>query len=769
MFLSLQEIHYDRIGGRDAAKLVNADLPDVIEIWNNVFIQYNREADGSLRPLPAQHVDTGMGFERLTSILQNVDSNYDTDIFLPLFAAIQRETGSRPYQGKIGKEDPEFIDMAYRVVADHIRTLCFAIADGATPSNDGRGYVLRRVLRRAVRYGRQNLNAELGFFSKLVPTLIELMGDVFPELKEKELRVTQVIREEEESFSRTIDKGLQKFQELAEKCTDGVFPGEDAHYLYTTMGFPFDLTELMAEERGLKVDVAGFEARMKQEQELSAAAHLAKMAGDSGKDMRMVAEQTAHLVSKNVPSTDDSPKYVWNQPLENCKVEALFLGRNETEDKIGFVDVITPESSTIGVILNQTSFYAEQGGQINDTGFLKTASGSVVKVQNVQLYGKFVLHIGVVEQGTVSVNDSVTCEVDYVRRQPIASNHTMTHVLNHALRAVLVNDESMTVEQKGSLVDETKLRFDFSWNGGLTPEQLKKVEEHCVSFIDRKVPVDCYVAPLPDAEKISSLRAVFGEKYPDPVRVVAVADQPVTDMLANPQDAVWNEYSVEFCGGTHLTNTSEAEAFVLLSEEGIAKGVRRIVGVTMDDAKKCMALADSFADKLRNAETLQGDVLEPAVKVLSTELDGLTISAIRKIEFREKLQELSKAVVAYKKQKVAGMADEIVNQAVALAGTTEGSKVVLRVDLAMDGKTAKSVAQAFGKKVTDKALMLIAVDVDKFSVVAFSPKGVVDCQKWVAAVTEGTGGKGGGKADFAQTQVGDLKFVDQVEQKAKSE
>jgi len=268
------EIHYDRIGGRDAAHLVNADLPDMIEIWNIVFIQFNREADGSLRALPSQHVDTGMGFERLTSILQGVDSNYDTDIFIPIFNVIQEITRARPYAGKIGKEDEGFVDMAYRVVADHVRTLSFAIADGAVPSSDGRGYVLRRVLRRAVRYGRQNLGAELGFFSKLVPVLVDLMSDTFPELKTQQAYITAIIKDEEESFSRTLDKGLQRFKDLASKVGDDkVFSGEDAHFLYTSMGFPVDLTVLMAEEIDMTLDVAGFDRRMQEEKDLSAAAH----------------------------------------------------------------------------------------------------------------------------------------------------------------------------------------------------------------------------------------------------------------------------------------------------------------------------------------------------------------------------------------------------------------------------------------------------------------------------------------------------------------
>ena len=769
-----QEIHYDRIGGRDAAKLVNADLPDVIEIWNNVFIQYNREADGSLRSLPAQHIDTGMGFERLTSILQGVDSNYDTDIFMPLFAAIQKETGARPYAGKVGAEDEGFVDMAYRVVADHVRTLCFAIADGATPSNLGRGYVLRRVLRRAVRYGRQNLGAELGFFSKLVPTLVDLMGVTFPELKEKQEHVTAIIREEEESFSKTLDKGLQKFNDLAEKVGESkVFSGEDAHFLYTTMGFPVDLTELMAEERGMTVDKDGFEKKMKEEQELSAAAHNAKMAGGSGKDMRLVAEQTSHLVSKDVPATDDSGKYEWDKHLDGCKVVALFLGRNETEDKIGFVDSVSPESSTVGVILDKTSYYAESGGQIYDTGTI-TTGGATIQVNNVQLYGQFVMHVGTVVDGTVKVGETASCCVDYKRRSPIAANHTMTHVLNYALRKVLIDEgagkATTTVDQKGSLVDETKLRFDFSWNGQLSPEQLAQVEALCIERIEKEVPVDAYVAPLEDAQKISSLRAVFGEKYPDPVRVVAVSNNPIPEMLANPQDSQWKEYSVEFCGGTHLKNTKEAEAFALLTEEGIAKGVRRIVAVTQADAKKAIALADEFDGKLKDADKLDGDSLDAQLKVLKQELNELSISAVKKTAFRDKIAELTKKVIALQKKKAAGMTDEVVAAAVEAAGAASGNKVVIRHDFGTAGKVWKAVSTAYGKKVKDKALLLVSADTaaDRFMVAAMAPKGVdVDCKAWVTAASEGTGAKGGGKKDSATMNVVGCGQIDGVLEKAK--
>ena len=711
-----------------------------------------------------------MGFERLTSILQGVDSNYDTDIFLPIFAQIQKVTGARPYMGRVGPDDADFVDMAYRVVADHVRTLSFAIADGAVPSNEGRGYVLRRVLRRAVRYGRQNLGAELGFFAQLVPSFVDLMSETFPELREKQDQITAVIREEEESFSRTLDRGLKKFKELAEKVGDDkVFSAQDAHYLYTSMGFPVDLTELMAEEMGLTVDKDGYEALMEDERKKS---REGKSGTGSSKDMTMVAEQTSYLVTNGVERTDDDAKYVWNQELDGCTVKALFLGRNETEDKIGFVPEITPESSTVGMILDKTSFYAESGGQVYDTGVITATSGVVMRVDNVYLYGQFVLHLGEVVSGSFKTGDSVACSVDYVRRAPIAANHTMTHVLNYALRKVLAEDGSVTIDQKGSFQDEFKSRFDFSWNGQLSTAQLTQVEKLCIERIEKEVPVESYVAPLAAAEKIGSLRAVFGESYPDPVRVVAVANHTIPEMLANPQDATWNEYAVEFCGGTHLTNTKEAEAFVLLSEEGIAKGIRRIVFVTKDDAKKAIATAEEFSARLEVTKSTDIEKLEEEVKELTKVLSDLTVSALKKVEFRDAIADLSKKVIAYKKEKMAGMTDEIVGQMVALAESTEGNKIVFRFDFGTDGKVLKTLTTAYGKKVKDKAILLVSADTDadKLLVGAFAPKGVkdVDCKAWVAAATEGTGGKGGGKKDLAQFQVPGVDKAEEIMEKATS-
>mmetsp|Transcript_10400 Transcript_10400/g.15667 ORF Transcript_10400/g.15667 Transcript_10400/m.15667 type:complete len:988 (-) Transcript_10400:119-3082(-) len=772
------EIHYDRIGNRDAAPLVNADLPDVIEIWNNVFIQFSREADGSLRKLPAQHVDTGMGFERLTSILQGKDSNYDTDIFMPIFAAITEITGARPYAGKVGKEDVGFIDMAYRVVADHIRTLSFAIADGAVPDNDGRGYVLRRVLRRAVRYGRQNLGADLGFFSKLVPIFVKLMGGTFPELIKHEAHITAIIKDEEESFSTTIDKGLVKFKQFAEKVGDDkVFSGEDAHFLYTSMGFPVDLTELMAEEMDMTIDKAGFEAKMKEEHEKSLAAHLEKTRGSSGKDMRLVAEQTAFLVSSGIPATDDSSKYVWNEELTGCVAKALFVGRGVTEDGIGFTDSISSEDGDIGFILDKSSFYGESGGQIYDTGSIVSDDGAVAKIENVQIYGQYVLHVGKVTEGVFKKDGTVKCCVDYVRRAPIASNHTMTHVLNHALLDVLVkhgsnSETNDSVDQKGSLVDENKLRFDFTWGGALTTKQLADIEKMVSDSISSEIPIDAFVAPLDQAKEISSLRAVFGENYPDPVRVIAVSPTPVSKILENPQDATWNSYSVEFCGGTHITNTKEAEAFVLLQEEGIAKGIRRITAITMGDAIAAKKSGEDFAAKVKAAGELKGLELENEVKVLSVELNNITMSAVVKSEMRDLLGEYGKAVVAWKKEAAAARSGEITSQLIEMAEKVEGDKFVCQIDFGLNGKLAKTVSTAYGKKVKDKAFLLITADkdADKYMAIAFAPKQCksVDCKAWVTAATEGTGGKGGGKKDSAQFTISGLSSIESVLEKAKT-
>jgi alanyl-tRNA synthetase len=604
------------------------------------------------------------------------------------------------------------------------------------------------------------------------------MGGVFPELKEHQNHVTAIVKDEEESFSRTLDKGLQKFKELAEKVgNDKVFSGEDAHFLYTSMGFPVDLTELMCYELDMTLDTEGFEKKMQEEKDLSAAAHQAKMSGGSGKDMRLVAEQTAYLVNQGVDATDDSEKFTWNKDLTDCKAKGLFIGRGETEDGIGFTDSISESDGAIGMILDKTSYYGESGGQIYDIGTIVSENGATMKVDNVQIYGQYVLHLGTVVEGTFRKEDTVTCSVDYERRAPIAANHTMTHVLNYALKDVLVgkaasNDAGQSVDQKGSLVDESKLRFDFSWGSGLTTDQLAAVEKIVGGVINDAIPVDAYVAPLDDAKRISSLRAVFGEVYPDPVRVVAVSPSPISEILQDPENAKWGNYSVEFCGGTHLSNTKDAQAFVLLQEEGIAKGIRRITGITMHDAQAAVKLGEELKDKVTTIGELKGLELDEAVKTLTAELNAASISAVLKSTLRDTLTSYAKKVVAWKKERAAAKTSEVTSEVIAAAESTDGNKVILRVDVGADAKSIKSVQTAVGKKIKDKAFFLVSADedADRYIVLAFAPSSMpeIDCKAWASSAIEGTNGKGGGKKDSAQFTVSGVSSIDSVLEKAKS-
>lgn len=363
------EIHFDRIGGRDASALVNADDPDVIEIWNLVFMQFNREPSGELRQLPNKHIDTGMGLERLASILQNKRSNYDTDVFSPYFQAIEKIVGCAPYAGKLGDEDAaqNYKDTAYRIIADHVRTLTFAITDGALPSNEGRGYVLRRILRRAVRYGMQTLGAKPGFFSQLVPIVAAELGGAFPELLEKNAMVVAVVAEEEKAFSSLLERGVKYFAEMQNeiKSQGGVtIPGDRAFYLYDTLGFPVDLTEIMANEQGMKVDVEAFKLAMTEQKDRSRVATRAKrLAGRTA--LTFGAEQTAYLSRDlNILPTDDSSKYSWDHTV-STELQAIFM-------ETGFVTTITPDNAvnTVGIVLKSSPFYAEAGGQVPDTGSL---------------------------------------------------------------------------------------------------------------------------------------------------------------------------------------------------------------------------------------------------------------------------------------------------------------------------------------------------------------------------------------------------------------
>ncbi|KAG1655811.1 hypothetical protein FOA52_015847, partial [Chlamydomonas sp. UWO 241] len=749
------EIHYDRIGGRDAGALVNGDDPNVLEIWNNVFIQFNREADGSLRRLPARSIDTGMGLERITSILQDKMSNYATDLFMPFFDEIQRVTGARVYTDKVGAEDADNVDMAYRVVADHIRTLSFAIADGARPGSDGRDFVLRRVLRRAVRYGREVLGAQEGFFANLVDVVVANFGDFFPELKSARDVIYETIREEEASFSRTLMKGIERFKRVSAGVPKGgVLGGVELFLLWDTFGFPVDLTELMCEEHGLTADKAGFERCFEEAKERSRAANKKSAAGG----IKFEAEATGHLQAHAVPLTDDEPKY--GSADVQAKVLAILTTAGFVNSVLailttgGFVDSVDAASAegAVGVVLDCTSFYAESGGQIYDTGSLAGPDGAALDVQDTQIAAGFVLHLGSLS-GKLSVGDAVTSKVDYVRRSMVMPNHTMTHVLNFALRKVLGDH----VDQKGSVVDTAKLRFDFCNNGVVDAKKLGEVEDICRAQLDAKLPVSTKVVPLAAAKDIVGLRAVFGEVYPDPVRVVCVG-KSVDALLANPTDPDHANYSIEFCGGTHMANLTEAKAFALVSEEGIAKGIRRIVAYTGAEAVSAVAEGERLAAEVQALFAMEGAALATGLKGVAQAIDTAVIPAPRKAQLRDECAVLSKRVTEANKANAAANKAAAVSAAVAAADAavaTGRAFVVLKLDVGSDAKALLEAWIALSAKHTSIAAMFVSADDEKAVLYAAAPDAVVDklkANEWLTATLKVIGGKGGGKPGVAQGQ-----------------
>lgn len=619
------EIHYDRIGGRNAADLVNQDDPMVLEVWNNVFISFDRQKDGSLKVLPAQHVDTGMGFERLVSALQDKTSNYATDIFTPLFAKIQEVTGARPYTDKYAADDEDGVDTAYRVCADHLRLLSFAIADGAVPNNIGRGYVVRRVLRRGVRYARKYLKAEIGsFFSKLLPALVEQMGEQFPELAQKQSDIKEILDEEEVAFTVTLDRGERQFEKFAEQALKGdkKLSGSDVWRLYDTFGFPEDLTKLMAEERGLSIDEAEVRAAEEKAREASKGVQ-ADVQTFAALDVHLIAE----LEKQEVPRTDSTAKY--HQRETRGTVKRIFLGKDGFQST---TKELAPKAR-VGLILDQTNFYAESGGQVADTGRIFIGDNAAFNVVDTQEYSGYILHNGYVEYGTFAEGDEVVCVYDELRRSQIRNNHTGTHILNHGLREVLGDD----VHQRGSLVDQDKLRFDFSHKTGLTAPELVKIGEIMTREVDADLKTYAKEIELAQAFKIAGLRAVFGETYPDPVRVVSIGVS-VDDLMKDPENEKWRGYSVELCGGTHVDSSAAIKKLVIVEEGGIAKGIRRVVAFTGERALEAQRKAAEFAEKLDQIEkSAFGPEKESAVKAASLEIAGLTISKVEKEALQARL------------------------------------------------------------------------------------------------------------------------------------
>ncbi|KAL7748012.1 Alanine--tRNA ligase [Sorochytrium milnesiophthora] len=766
------EIHYDRIGGRFVPELVNADDPTVIEIWNNVFIQFNREPDGSLRTLPAKHVDTGMGFERLVSVLQDKPSNYDTDVFAPIFDAIQRATGARSYEGKLGEEDTDGVDMAYRVIADHVRTLTVAITDGGMPSSEGRGYVLRRILRRGARYARNTFKVPIGkFFSGLVDVVVQHMGDFFPELHTQVETVKRILEEEEESFGRTLDRGLRLYESVVAKL-DGAskqISGADAWRLYDTYGFPVDLTRLMAEESGLSIDEEGFEREQQKAKEVSkrrkGAAGTAK--GQVKLDVHNIKEVENRLGKES--RTKDSFKY--DNGTITAKVQLLFHPQK------GFIDTLpTPsdngqDDELVGIILDRTNFYAESGGQENDTGSITIDGRGEFQVEDVQSFGGFVLHIGFMKYGDgFKVGDEVVCCYDEMRRWPLRNNHTSTHLLNLALREVLGDG----VDQKGSLVAATKLRFDFTNKAAMTVEQVQKVEELCRESIRNGARVYAKELSLATAKTIYGLRAVFGEAYPDPVRVVSIG-VPVDDLVAQPERKEWWDTSVELCGGTHVAKTSDIEHFAIVEESAIAKGVRRVVAVSGEDAVTAQDLAATFQKRVDAARKLTGHALGDEVKTLQKELELLVIPLAHKHAMRDACVQLKKtfdeADKAHKAEQATRAAEDLRSY---FSEHPEATFTVRKLDVGGNMKAVQNAINAVRslKDAPTKGALLVTVDKDagKVAFQCYVGKHLIakglNALDWAENLCSKVGGKRGGKEDSAQGAGTNVDAVDEALQLA---
>ena len=534
------EIHIDFTPDKSGAALVNKGDARVMELWNLVFMQFNRGLDGKLTPLPARHIDTGAGLERICRVLQGVQSNYDTDLFTPIISQIAELTGQ-----KYTASFDSIVDTAFRVIADHIRMLTVSITDGARPSNEGRGYVLRRILRRAARFGRQYLHTTEPFIYKLVPTVADVLGGAFPDVKQAVKRVADIVRDEEASFGRTLDRGMKLFFDAVEttKAANAhLIGGAVAFRLYDEAGFPVDLTRQMAEENGLGVDEAEFERLMQEKRQKDRAATKGKTAGIQAFDVQL-------------PATNDHDK--WSKVTSEGKVLGwAFEGKFVTHGKLD------EAKGQVGLVLDRTCFYAEAGGQVGDIGTITTVSGTFDVDDTVRM-GDTVVHLGKVADGSIEPGQACDLQVGGIRQQT-ARHHTATHLLHWALRKVLGDH----VEQKGSLVDPERLRFDFDHPQALGGQEIAEVERLVNEKIYQDFPVQWREMPIADAKKLPGLRALFGEKYGETVRVVEIGEG----------------FSRELCGGTHLARTGEAGPFVIASEEAVGKGVRRITALAGEAA-----------------------------------------------------------------------------------------------------------------------------------------------------------------------------------------
>ncbi|EPY1905777.1 alanine--tRNA ligase [Klebsiella pneumoniae] len=643
-----------------------------IEIWNIVFMQFNRQADGTMEPLPKPSVDTGMGLERIAAVLQHVNSNYDIDLFRDLIASVAKVTGATDLTNK-----------SLRVIADHIRSCAFLVADGVIPSNENRGYVLRRIIRRAIRHGNM-LGAKDTFFWKLVAPLIDVMGSAGDELKQQQAQVEQVLKTEEEQFARTLERGLALLDEELSKLKGDTLDGETAFRLYDTYGFPVDLTADVCRERNIKVDEAGFEAAMEEQR------RRARESSGFGADYNAMIR------------VDGASEFKGYDHLElNGKVTALFIDGKA-------VDSVSAGQEAV-VILDQTPFYAESGGQVGDKGELKGAGFSFA-VSDTQKYGQAIGHIGKVVSGSLKVGDAVQADVDEARRQRIRLNHSATHLMHAALRQVL----GTHVAQKGSLVNDKALRFDFSHFEAMKPEEIRAVEDLVNAQIRRNLAIETNIMDI-DAARASGAMALFGEKYDDRVRVLRMGD-----------------FSTELCGGTHAARTGDIGLFRITSESGTAAGVRRIEAVTGEGA---MAILHAQSDQLNDiAQLLKGDSHNLGEKVRAA------LERTRQLE--KELQQLKEQAAAQESANLSSKAEEI-----------NGVKLLVSELTGVEPKMLRTMVDDLKNQLGSTIVVLATVADGKVSLIAGVSKDVTDRVKageLVGMVAQQVGGKGGGRPDMAQ-------------------
>ncbi|EIO0247292.1 alanine--tRNA ligase [Salmonella enterica] len=643
-----------------------------IEIWNIVFMQFNRQADGTMEPLPKPSVDTGMGLERIAAVLQHVNSNYEIDLFRTLIEAVAKVTGATDLSNK-----------SLRVIADHIRSCAFLVADGVLPSNENRGYVLRRIIRRAVRHGNM-LGAKETFFYKLVGPLIEVMGSAGEELKRQQAQVEQVLKKEEEQFARTLERGLALLDEELAKLQGDTLDGETAFRLYDTYGFPVDLTADVCRERNIKVDEAGFEAAMEEQR------RRARDASGFGADYNAMIR------------VDSASEFKGYDHLElNGKVTALFVDGKA-------VEAIDAGQEAV-VVLDQTPFYAESGGQVGDKGELKGA-GFTFAVDDTQKYGQAIGHLGKLSAGALQVGDAVQADVDEARRARIRLNHSATHLMHAALRQVL----GAHVAQKGSLVSDKVLRFDFSHNEAMKPSEIREVEDLVNAQIRRNLPIETHIMDL-EAAKAKGAMALFGEKYDERVRVLSMGD-----------------FSTELCGGTHATRTGDIGLFRIISESGTAAGVRRIEAVTGEGA---MATVHAQSDRLNDiAHLLKGDSQNLGDKVRAV---------------LERTRQLEKELQQLKDQAAAQESANLSSKAVDLNGV----KLLVSELAGIEPKMLRTMVDDLKNQLGSTVIVLATVVEGKVSLIAGVSKDVTDRVKageLIGMVAQQVGGKGGGRPDMAQ-------------------